>query len=250
VADDLELLAIQGEGSFDGRGRIARAYGVTIACAAASPADRQALWIGAEVPERLVPELRAIFQAAGPAQDPAQPPPALEPCARLLGAGLSRSAGPSFLIEGTPPQSPFHLIRSDASARDRLREANPGNWHPVEWGELLQGRLGPWVMAIEGDLVVSICHTPTPVTARAAECGVWTLPGFRGRGYAAAVTAEWAALLRPSGRNLFYSTDGDNRASQAVTRRLNLRLLGWTWRLARPRPTRTVHPLCSLHGPG
>ena len=103
-------------------------------------------------------------------------------------------------------------------------------------------------MAVQGEIVVSICHTPKPLTARAAECGVWTRPGFRGRGHAAAVTSAWADVLRPSGRHLFYSTEARNLSSQRVTRRLNLRLLGWTWRLGRTRDDQDggVHPLSTL----
>ena len=95
-------------------------------------------------------------------------------------------------------------------------------------------------MAVQGEIIVSICHTPKPLTAHAAECGVWTRPGFRGRGHAAAVTSAWADVLRPSGRYLFYSTDARNLSSQRVTRRLNLRLLGWTWRLGRTRDDQTA----------
>jgi RimJ/RimL family protein N-acetyltransferase len=96
---------------------------------------------------------------------------------------------------------------------------------------------------------VSICHTPGPLTPRGAECGVWTQPGFRGRGYATATAtaAAWAASLRPTGRILFYSTDADNRSSQRVAERLQLRPIGWTWRLRAPDPrVEPVHPLSAL----
>jgi RimJ/RimL family protein N-acetyltransferase len=160
------------------------------------------------------------------------------------GDSLAFAAGPSFLIEeDTRFDAAVHLERSDTSRVARWRDANPGNWHPVEWNELLDGCLGPWTFAIEDERVVSICHTPRPLSARAAECGVWTDPAFRGRGYAAAVTSAWAALLRPSGRYLFYSTDAENLSSQRVARRLRLRPLGWTWRLTRARPRGGLHPL-------
>jgi RimJ/RimL family protein N-acetyltransferase len=87
-------------------------------------------------------------------------------------------------------------------------------------------------MILDGGCAVSICHTPGLVRTHAAECGVWTQPAFRGRGYAAAVTSEWAAIMRSSGRYLFYSTDSDNASSQRVAERLRLRLIGWTWCLA------------------
>lgn len=232
-ANELELLAIQSEGS------IAGWYGVKIA---SSPAG-QALWIGADVPDALATELAATFD---PDQEPAV---SLAHCQQLLddGRALTSAAGPSYLIDAVPP-SPLHVERSDAPLLPALRDANPGNWHPVEWNELLDGTLGPWAIALDHGLVVSICHTPVPLTARGAECGVWTAPPFRGRGYAAAVVAEWAAILKPSGRHLFYSTRADNYSSQRVAQRLQLRLLGWTWRVGAETDddTNAVHPLCSL----
>jgi RimJ/RimL family protein N-acetyltransferase len=99
--------------------------------------------------------------------------------------------------------------------------------------------------------VTSICHTPGPLAARAAECGVWTRPECRGHGHAAATAAAWAEILRPSGRTLFYSTDADNRSSQRVASRLGLRPIGWTWRLAPPPDpdASSLHPLCSVRPP-
>jgi RimJ/RimL family protein N-acetyltransferase len=102
-------------------------------------------------------------------------------------------------------------------------------------------------MVRDGDRVVSIGHTPRPLTPRSAECGVWTDPDFRGRGYAAATAAAWAALVRPTGRELFYSTDADNHSSRRVAERLRLRPIGWTWQLHAPAgEVPSAHPLSSL----
>ena len=83
------------------------------------------------------------------------------------------------------------------------------------------------------------------MTKQAAECGVWTHPDYRGRGYAAAVTAAWADILRARGRCPFYSTDAQNVSSQRVAARLRLRPIGWTWNLGRgdPGPRDNRHPL-------
>lgn len=267
---DLELLTIQAEGALDPAGRLAGRYGVTIACV---PGE-QALWIGAEVPDDTAAELAAAFAIAGPARDPAQPPPALGHCRRILeasrsvepmacaprpadgaagaparqGAALEQHAGPSFVFPGSVPSIPgVRVERCDHPPHAALRDANPGNWLPVEWDELLAGRLGPWTMVLDGDRAVSICHTPRALTPRSAECGVWTQPGARGRGYAAATAAAWAAILRPTGRSLFYSTDAENRSSQRVAERLQLRPIGWTWRLWAAEPeVESVHPLSAL----
>lgn len=85
-------------------------------------------------------------------------------------------------------------------------------------------------MALHRERVISICHMPVS-NAAAAEAGTWTHPEFRGRGHASATTAEWAALQRPSGRLLFYSTSFTNRSSQSVAARLNLRPIGYLWQL-------------------
>lgn len=92
-------------------------------------------------------------------------------------------------------------MRSDDGDVAALRGANPGNWGIQEWDQLLDGLLGPWVMATHHGEVISICHTPAS-SARGAEVGTWTRPEFRGQGHAAAVTAAWASLMQPTGCSL------------------------------------------------
>jgi RimJ/RimL family protein N-acetyltransferase len=230
---DLELLTIEAEMSMDDRGRLPGNCGVQISVAR----DGQLLFIGSEVPDPLVPVLIDAFERSARAPGPDQEPPALAACRTILEpvcSPLSFHASLYYVIE--PPvraETPASIVRSDAPPIDRLRHLNPGNWRPESWDQLLDGLRGPWAMALVDERVVSICHTPRPLTERAAECGVWTHPDYRGRGYAAAVTATWADILRPSGRILFYSTNSQNRSSQRVAARLGLRNIGWTWNLAR-----------------
>ena len=250
-----ELLQIQLEGWVDARGRLRDRYGVRVAVAPGST-DDPILWIGDGVPDALADELAAAVRAAPPSMgpmelplsiQPAQPPPAaIDACRQLLGE-VELSMGPSYVIpDDVQLESTVEIVGSDAVS-DVLRAANPGNWEPVEWTELLDGRLGPWAIAIVDGAAVSICHTPVAMTAHSAECGVWTDPRFRGRGYAAATAAAWVPLVRAPGRHLFYMTDDNNRSSQCGAARLGARPIGWTWKLHRERSaTPKLHPLCSL----
>jgi hypothetical protein len=190
------------------------------------------------VPPSIADAVRAEFQRTAPSVG-LEPPPLVERLRVCLEDAWSTSvqltpgSGPTFVIDH-PITFPSNvtLIGSNASEGRDLRGANPGNWEPQEWHELLDGNLGPWVMAIAQGQVVSICHTPAS-NARAAEAGVWTHPDFRGQGLAAACTANWATIMRPSGRLLFYSTSRTNSSSQHVAQRLGLRQIGCLWQLTR-----------------
>jgi RimJ/RimL family protein N-acetyltransferase len=194
--------------------------------------------IGKQVPPEVASILAAEIEgSASPGGEPAAPPPQLERSRVVLedalgsAVRLAPGSGPSYLIQpGVSFRPTAQLVRSDSADPGPLRAANPGNWGADEWQDLLDGRLGAWVMATHGDQVISICHTPI-ANATAADAGVWTHPDFRGHGHAAATTAEWAALMRPSGRLLFYSTSRTNRASQRVAARLGLRHIGYLWQL-------------------
>lgn len=74
---------------------------------------------------------------------------------------------------------------------------------------------------IENGLAVSTCESSRE-SGLAAEAWVRTLPTWRGRGYAARVTAAWALDARRRGKEPFYSHHRDNRASAAVARALRL----------------------------
>jgi hypothetical protein len=207
----------------------------------ASSSVGSAATIGTAVPDDLADALVKAVAGGPPVSDLSSPPPMLERCRQLLEDTLGPielrpSSGPSYLIPDTVTfRSEVTLVRSDGSDIAALRGGNPGNWGIQEWDQLLDGLLGPWVMATRNGAVISICHTPAS-SARGAEAGTWTRPEFRGQGHAAAVTAAWASLMRPTGRALFYSTARANVSSQRVAARLALRPIGWLWQLARVRP--------------
>lgn len=200
-------------------------------------AEGWALAFGDELPDATARDLQRLFIDEPPAPDPSQPPALLERCERLIeeavGGDVERRGDLSYLI---PPDVRFEveaqIARSDVGVPDRLREQDFEriNWTSEEWTELLDGKLGPWAFVMDGDRVVSMCHSAR-LTELGAEAGTWTDPDYRGRGYAAAATSAWAAQLAPSGRTLFYSTWADNVSSQRVAARLGLPLIGWIWTL-------------------
>lgn len=189
------------------------------------------------VPAEVAWAVEAVVDGVRRGAEADGPPPEVERCRLLLeeasgkAVRLAPGSGPSYVIEPDVTFRPTaRLVRSDTADCAALRGANPGNWGVDEWQDLLDGRLGPWVMAMHGERVISICHTPVS-NAIAAEAGVWTHPEFRGQRHAAATTAAWAALMRPSGRVLFYSTSWTNHASQRVAGKLGLRRIGFLWQL-------------------
>ncbi len=239
----VRLLELHAEMSMDHRRRLAGTYGVTLATALSG--DR--VFVGSEVPDAACDALLNAVAASPRATRLDDEPPAIAACRRILereGERLTLQGGPLYVMASDlRAETGADIVRADGSDIERLRAANPGNWEDDEWHDLLDGALGPWTAALVGGRVVSIAHTPCAMTGRAAECGV-TAPSHRGRGYAAATTAAWVAILRATDRSLFYATNADNLSSQRVAARLGLRAIGWTWRLERRDPARpSRHPL-------
>lgn len=79
----------------------------------------------------------------------------------------------------------------------------------------------PFLALVEEGRAVSVCRS-VRITAGAHEAGVETLPDYRGKGYAADVTAGWALQVRSLGAVAMYSTSWENAASQGVARKLRL----------------------------
>ncbi len=77
----------------------------------------------------------------------------------------------------------------------------------------------PVVVVVADGVAVAACYT-VRITAQAAEAGVDTIAGYRGRGYAVATVGGWAAGIRAGGKLPLYSTAWENTASQAVARKL------------------------------
>jgi hypothetical protein len=132
--------------------------------------------------------------------------------------------GPSFVLpEELPTPAPLVEIRTHLTDGDR--EQLRGKMPEHDRSTLVV----PWAVAMVDGRVAAVCETARS-TPRSVEAGVWTYEPYRRRGFGAAVTAAWARLV--TDRTAFYSTDGDNVASQGIARRLGLRHLGQWWQVS------------------
>jgi hypothetical protein len=128
-------------------------------------------------------------------------------------------AGPAFRFpEFTDGRAaPRDVVRVTAANGHLVAESFP--WLAAEIAER-----EPCFAVVEDERAVSVCSCATPLgpNAPAAEASLFTLEGFRGRGYAARVTAAWARAVTARGRLPLYSTSFTNRGSLGVARRLGL----------------------------
>jgi predicted GNAT family acetyltransferase len=83
----------------------------------------------------------------------------------------------------------------------------------------------PWCVATVDGKIAALAFA-VRLGQQGAELGVNTLPAYRSRGLAAAVTAGWSAHPALQTRPLFYGTHRDNLSSQRVIARLGLPFLG------------------------
>jgi len=88
----------------------------------------------------------------------------------------------------------------------------------------------PWCVALVGDAIAALAFAAR-LGEHGAALGLATMPAYRGRGLAAAVTAGWSALPQLQTRTLIYSTTRDNHASRRVIARLRLPYVGTSLRL-------------------
>ena len=173
-----------------------------------------------DVPDRVAEQVDELARTEPPARDLRSEPTHATQYVALIGGRMD--AGPVFTF-------PDVLARpADVVPLENL---SPLERHFRGWSADELPESSP-IMAItdQGDAVsVCFCARRSPV---AAEAGVETASGFRGRGLAARVTAAWALAVRGSGRIALYSTSWNNPASLAVARKLALDACGSDWSLS------------------
>jgi RimJ/RimL family protein N-acetyltransferase len=173
-----------------------------------------------DLPAPLVAEIDALLAAEPPPVDLRDP----LRCERRLRALLAAHApiasvwsGPAWWCpEGIVAPRPVEAVRlTDGAA---LRAHFPGWARDFATSQ-------PCCAVLDGEEAVAVCCS-SRWSDIAAEAGADTLEQYRGRGYAAATVAAWAAAVRATGRLPLYSTSWDNVASQGVARTLGLVLYG------------------------
>src|SRR5919201_1099467 len=175
---------------------------------------------GAAVPDALARELEAMLAMEGQVRNVRHPlshQTALHHALTRHAPVESQHAGPSYRFPDSIPPAREAVLVSVAN-REVARATYPWLYNEVvDWQ--------PCFAIVRDGAAVSICFS-SRVGLGAAAAGVDTLPGFRGRGYASAVTAAWATAIRATGRIPLYGTDWDNLASRGVARRLGLIAFG------------------------
>lgn len=222
---DAELMRVRFETDyiFDERGRMLRSNSPD-----ALPAPRLLLGrtassnvfrLGHQVPEALASRLTGIIEREPVNSDLRASPAGLDALRSEMAAHapIEREGG------GPAYRFPDALTRS----HEVIAVSAPNNAHVARdtfpW--VLEPGWQPCFAVVRDGVAVSVCFS-SRLGRQAAEAGVETLPEFRGRGYAAAVTSAWGEAIRRMGLIPLYSTSWDNRASQGVAHRVGLIMFG------------------------
>jgi RimJ/RimL family protein N-acetyltransferase len=173
-----------------------------------------------DLPGGVIRRLDALASSEPVTADLREPPVHLAGFREALGEhGQVRdsSSGPAYRFPDDIRQlgSVVHLTEAHAALfTDRF-----------EWLIREVSMVQPCVAVVSEGIAVSVCFSAR-FGPRAAEAGVETREGFRGRGFATRAVAGWAIAVRELGRLPLYSTSWENLASQGVARRLGLVLYG------------------------
>jgi len=173
-----------------------------------------------DVPEATVSAIRDLLD-----REPSNGPLSQQPhCGDAIVALLAREgpvvrvwSGPAYRIDIQGlPSAPLAVRVTDANA-DLLRTF-------PDWRDEVNERQ-PFVVAVENDAAAALCCS-VRITSAAHAAGAETLVAARRRGMASQAVAEWARAVDELGAIALYSTWWDNLASQAVARRLGMKLIG------------------------
>lgn len=232
MMDDREIMALHADVLFtyDARGRMQTsnepdggpAPRLLLGCSMNGSVVRFGQTVTEELARR-VTEIIAHQLPAGTFQLPVAVVVAVREALESQAPVTEEGGGPVYRFPPAIPRTSETVRLTDANL-ELARETYPWLLHELEgWW--------PCFAVVRDGAAVSICFS-SRIGPRACEAGVETIPAFRGRGYAATVTAAWAASIRDTGRIPLYSTSWENLASQGVASRLGLTMVGadvtWT----------------------
>ena len=183
--------------------------------------------------------IQALVAAEPPWADPELRPACLPELTALLSREAPVEVMGSAVIHTLPRGLVFttsaSIVRSETEQGDRLLARLARDGMPpalTEAGFIGGGDFwAPWCVALEEGQIGAMAFAAR-TGRRGAAIGVYTFPAFRGRGLAAAVTADWANLPGLAGRALFYSALFANTSSLRVIERLGLPRVGTSLRIA------------------
>jgi hypothetical protein len=192
-----------------------------------------------DVGEATAARIRALLEDEPAWDDPDIRPACLSELAGLLSrdgpAEVMGSAVIHALPHGLACATAARIVRGDTEDGARLLARLARDGMPpalTEAGFVGVGDFwAPWCVALEGGEIAAMAFAAR-TGGQGASIGVYTFPGFRGRGLAAAVTAAWANLPSLAGRALFYSALWANASSLRVIERLGLPRIGVSVRIA------------------
>lgn len=191
-----------------------------------------------DVGEETVVRVQALVADEPPWTDPDIQPACLPALSDLLSReGLVEAPG-SAVIHALPQGLGFatfaRIVRSETEEGERLLARLARDGMPRALADAGFVGIGdfwaPWCVALHGDQIAAMAFAAR-MGREGASIGVYTFPGFRGLGLAAAVTADWANLPSLAGRALFYSALWANASSLRVIARLGLPRVGVSLRI-------------------
>ena len=191
-----------------------------------------------DVDDRVAQSVLAIAAEAPPWRDPDTLPAGVEKIVELLSSGQRDETvvgHPIYkLPNGLRYEHRVQIVRGDSAEGQamlaRLAERGMPEYMVDAGFKDTRDFWEPWCVALDGGEIASMAFAARLGNV-GAEVGVYTFPKYRGRGFAAAVTASWASLECLNQRALFYSTAKSNRSSQRVAARLGLRRIGSSFRI-------------------
>ncbi len=119
-------------------------------------------------------------------------------------------SGPAYTLPELPPTE--NTVQITAHNAPLVKKHFP---YTVE---ILDFR-SPVITMIEDEIAVAVCFSARK-TQTVAEAGVFTVEGYRKKGYAYKVVRDWAIAIRKMGIEPIYSTSYDNIASQSIANKL------------------------------